>query len=87
MNRLESGAHVPAHLLPQWQQSSLDDRVHAVMTPHVWSAPGEEREFKRTAALQVVSAMAHFDQHVLPTLNAGFGGWHMPRYGPELPEL
>ena len=48
MSRLESGAHVPAHLLPQWQQSSLDARVHAVMTPHVWSAPGEEREFKRT---------------------------------------
>ena len=58
--------------LQQWQQMSLDARLHNVLSPHLWRASVDDLEFKRTAAMQVVAAMSHLDSHVLPVLNAQF---------------
>ena len=63
---------VPSDRLQQWRQMSLDARLHNVLSPHLWRASVDDLEFKRTAAMQVVAAMSHLDNQVLPVLNAQF---------------
>ena len=72
LDALETRGLVPSDRLQQWQQMSLDARLHNVLSPHPWRASVDDLEFKRTAAMQVVAAMSHLDSHVLPTLNAQF---------------
>ena len=72
LHALEAQGLVPSGRLQQWQQMSLDARLHNVLSPHSWRASADDLEFKRTAAMQVVAAMSHVDSYVLPALNAEF---------------
>ena len=72
LDALETRGLVPSDRLQQWQQMSLDARLHNVLSPHLWRASADDLEFKRTSAMQVVATMSHLDSHVLPALNAQF---------------